>query len=139
MACEKRKANDEVELRRVLDQDGSGKASWIAFSRYKKEMLAIKDQIEIYTRNLKDNSLKSGFSKCDEAFLLYLHALICSKLEMKDNAISLLVDSINCDCFIWSAWYELVTLIEDKEKIANLDLPSVSKSWMRYFFEAKVS
>ncbi|CAH8672364.1 unnamed protein product [Schistosoma bovis] len=138
MACEKRRANDSVESRLVLKQDEETKSSCISMAKCNKELLSIKCEIEPYTNNINLSDETRTVNKIGDSFLLYVHSLICLRLGIKETAASLLVQAINLNFYLWPAWYELVDLIENKEKMNCLNLPTDDECWMRYFFEAKV-
>uniref|UniRef100_A0A094ZUX2 Cell division cycle protein 23-like protein n=1 Tax=Schistosoma haematobium TaxID=6185 RepID=A0A094ZUX2_SCHHA len=138
MACEKRRANDSVESRLVLKQDEETKSSCISMAKCNKELLSIKCEIEPYTSNINLSNEIRTVNKIGDSFLLYVHSLICLRLGIKETAASLLVQAINLNFYLWPAWYELVDLIENKEKMNCLNLPTDDECWMRYFFEAKV-
>ncbi|CAI2734998.1 unnamed protein product [Schistosoma spindalis] len=138
MACEKRRANDSVESRLVLKQDEETKSSCISMAKCNKELLSIKCEIEPYTNNINLSNEMRTVNKIGDSFLLYVHSLICLRLGIKETAASLLVQAINLNFYLWPAWYELVDLIENKEKMNCLNLPTDDECWMRYFFEAKV-
>nr|CAH8872948.1 unnamed protein product [Trichobilharzia regenti] len=137
MACEKRRANDAVESRLTLKPNEEAKSSFLSTARCNKELSSLKCEIEPYTSkmNYKDENKTHGIGN---SFLLYANALICLRLGMKETTISLLVQAINFYPFLWPAWYELVDLIENKEEMNSLNLPTDDECWMRYFFEAKV-
>ncbi|CAH8645846.1 unnamed protein product [Heterobilharzia americana] len=137
MACEKRRANDGVESRFVLKQDDEAKSSFMSVARCNKELLSLKCEIEPYTNEVNyKNERKTDTT--GNSFLLYVHALVCLRLGMKETAVTLLVQAINFNPYLWPAWFELVDLIDNKEKMNGLNLPSGDECWMRYFFEAKV-
>ncbi|KAH8868113.1 Cell division cycle protein 23 like [Schistosoma japonicum] len=139
MACEKRRVNDSVESRLVLKQDEEAKSSTMCLVRCNKELLSIKCEIEPYTNKISlSNEKRTKNNKIGDSFLLYVHALICLRLGIKETAATLLVQAIDLNFYLWPAWYELVDLIENKEKMNSLNLPTNDECWMRYFFEAKV-
>ncbi|CAH8511329.1 unnamed protein product [Dicrocoelium dendriticum] len=137
MACEKRRANDEVELRRICEQDGNGKPAQAARAKCARELSALRCEIETIVNPENLNSPDPNFLKAVDPFVIYLFALIYRRLTMEATAVALLVRAININPCMWPAWYELSQLIKDREHLNGLKLPSQS-AWMYYFFEAKV-
>lgn len=88
----------------------------------------LKDLAELFA------TLKSlhGQRKLD-AYTLYLYGVVLKKLELKDMATAVFVESVHASPTLWSSWAELVTLIKQKEKLIALNLPN---HWMKSFFLA---
>lgn len=144
MACERRKANDEVELRRVFEPDGSAKPSQVAITRARKELASLRREIETYIKldALDEKRTSQPSSNRDESeydpFVLYVCALVYCRLGMDPVAVKLLVLALRLNPCLWPAWFELSQLIKDREQLSTIKTPSGSKAWMSYFFEAKV-
>ncbi|VDP95130.1 unnamed protein product [Echinostoma caproni] len=145
MACERRKANDEVELRRVFEPDGSAKPSQVAVTRARKELSALRREIETYVKVNAVEEKRSEQQKSSntdvthyDPFVLYVCALVYCRLGMEPIAIKLLVMAIRLNTCLWPAWFELSQLIKDREQMTALKIPSGPDIWMNYFFEAKV-
>lgn len=68
-----------------------------------------------------------------DAYTLYLYGVVLKKLELKDLAITVLVESVHAAPTLWSSWLELSPLITHKEQLAGLNLPN---HWMKSFFLA---
>ncbi|KAF5394178.1 hypothetical protein PHET_12090 [Paragonimus heterotremus] len=138
MACEKRRANDEVELRHVFEKDGSTKPSQVARAHCVKELSALRSEVESRMSTAKHDLEKADGVGETDPFVLYVFGLIYHKLSMESTAISMFVRAINAYPCLWPAWYELSQLVKDKEHLNSLRLPSTSHAWMRHFFEVKV-
>ncbi|KAF8569182.1 hypothetical protein P879_00713 [Paragonimus westermani] len=138
MACEKRRANDEVELRRVFEKDGSTKPSQVARAHCLKELSALRSEVESRMGTTRQDLEKADGVGETDPFVLYVFGLIYHKLAMKSTAVSMFVRAINAYPCLWPAWYELSQLVKDKEHLNCLRLPSTSQAWMRHFFEVKV-
>ncbi|CAL8073129.1 unnamed protein product [Calicophoron daubneyi] len=138
MACEKRRANDEVELRRVFEQDGSVKPSQVAMNRCTKELSALRREIEVHINPAKLDSDASNYLKHMDPFVLYVYGLVYRRVGIIPIAIKLFNQAITTNPCLWPAWYELSQLVKDKEQLNSLKLPASNEAWMHYFFEAKV-
>lgn len=68
-----------------------------------------------------------------DAYCLYLYGAVLKKLDLKDLAIPVLVESINGAPMLWSSWIELAPLITHKEQLMGLSLPN---HWMKSIFIA---
>lgn len=136
MACEKRRANDEVELRRICEQDGNGKSAQAARAKCARELSALRREIETIVNPERSDSSDPAFLKTTDPFIIYLFALIYHRLMMDATAVALLVRAVNISPCLWPAWYELSQLIKDKEHLNKLKLPSQG-AWMYHFFQAK--
>lgn len=139
MACEKRRSNDEVELRRVFERDGTGKSAHTAVARCNKEMSALRGELEARTRPQASKSNLPKSAQELDPFMLYINALVYIRLGMEDFAVNLLVRAIIQYSAFWAAWFELTKLVKHKEHLHSLKLPSCEEAWMRYFFEVEVS
>ncbi|TGZ71219.1 hypothetical protein CRM22_002761 [Opisthorchis felineus] len=139
MACEKRRANDEVELRRVFEQDGNAKPSQVARARCANELSALRSEIENRVNPSKLDGTQSDALQENDPFILYAFGLVYRRLDMESAAVALFVRAILANPCLWPAWFELAQLVRDKEHLGSLKLPAASSEvWMRYFFEAKI-
>lgn len=78
------------------------------------------------------NILKAKYSQRSmDAYLLYLYGVVLKKLDLNDMAITVLLESVHAEPVLWSSWVELVPLISDRDKLANLNLPD---HWMKHIF-----
>lgn len=76
--------------------------------------------------------LKAKYSQRSmDAYLLYLYGVVLKKLDLNDLAITVLLESVHAEPVLWSSWVELVPLISDRDKLANLNLPD---HWMKQIF-----
>lgn len=76
--------------------------------------------------------LKGKYSQRSmDAYLLYLYGVVLKKLDLNDLAITVLLESVTAEPVLWSSWLELVPLISDRDKLANLNLPD---HWMKHIF-----
>lgn len=76
--------------------------------------------------------LKAKYSQRSmDAYLLYLYGVVLKKLDLNDLAITVLLESVHAEPALWSSWVELVPLISDREKLANLNLPD---HWIKHIF-----
>lgn len=79
--------------------------------------------------------LKAKYSQESmDAYLLYLYGVVLKKLDLNDLAITVLLESVRAEPVLWSSWVELVPLISDREKLANL--PNLPNHWMKHIFIA---
>lgn len=79
------------------------------------------DLMKLYTDGLMD----------DDSFILYVYAIVLLKLDLNDEAVKLLCQSLRVEPTNWAAWHQLAVVIDDKSVIETLDVPS---HWMRRFF-----
>lgn len=68
-----------------------------------------------------------------DAYCLYLYGVVLKKLDLKDMAIPVLVESVNAAPTLWASWIELAPLIMSKEELMSLALPN---HWMKSIFIA---
>lgn len=68
-----------------------------------------------------------------DGYCLYLYGVVLKKLDLKEMAIPVLVESVRAAPTLWSSWIELAPLITHKEQFASLNLPN---HWMKSFFLA---
>lgn len=68
-----------------------------------------------------------------DGFSLYLYGIILKKLDLLNVAIDIFIKSVKAEPILWSAWYELGKVIQDKGSVLAAYLPD---SWIKYFFLA---
>lgn len=68
-----------------------------------------------------------------DGYCLYLYGVVLKKLDLKDMAIPVLVESVHAAPTLWSSWVELAPLITHKEQLMGLNLPN---HWVKSFFLA---
>lgn len=68
-----------------------------------------------------------------DAYHLYLYGVLLKKLDLKELAIPILVESVTTAPMLWCSWLELAPLISKKEQLVSLNLPN---HWMKSFFVA---
>jgi len=73
---------------------------------------------------LRDSIERSMDSKPPDGWLLYVYGLVLRKFELQKMAVEILVKSVNLQPNNWSAWYMLDALLENKEQLHELSLPS---------------
>ena len=71
-----------------------------------------------------------------DGFMLYLLALVQRGLNMKEEAIACLSESVAAYPCNWSAWQELSSLCADTDTVQRLTLP---EHWTRTLFTAQLS
>ncbi|KAI8620573.1 hypothetical protein BC830DRAFT_1098425 [Chytriomyces sp. MP71] len=62
-----------------------------------------------------------------DGFLLYLHALVCKRVKLRDRAYASLIDALNAEPFLYAAWEELATHIHSIPQL-NAALASLHAS-----------
>ena len=67
----------------------------------------------------------------DDSFVLYVYAIVLLKLDLNDEAVKVLCQSLKCEPTNWASWHQLAVVIDDKSLIETLDLPV---HWMKRFF-----
>ncbi|XP_031618954.1 cell division cycle protein 23 homolog [Contarinia nasturtii] len=68
-----------------------------------------------------------------DAFCLYLYGVVLKKLDLKELAVTVLVESINAMPTLWCSYMELVPLLADKDEIYSVNIPN---HWMKAIFLA---
>lgn len=77
-------------------------------------------------------SLRSLHAKQQlDGYCLYLYGVVLRKLDLKELAAKVLVESIKQVPMLWCSYVELVALLSDKDEIFSLDIPS---HWMKMFY-----
>lgn len=67
----------------------------------------------------------------DDGFILYAYAIVLLRLDLVDEAVTALCKSIRQEPSNWAAWNQLALLIDDKDMIESLELPT---HWFKRFF-----
>lgn len=68
-----------------------------------------------------------------DGYCLYLYGIVLKKLDLKEMAVTVLVEAINAAPMLWSAYVELTPLLTNKEHLQSLNLPN---HWMKSIFTA---
>lgn len=80
--------------------------------------------------------LKTLYSQRNmDGYSLYLLGVVLKKVDLKELAMKILLESINLVPTLWSSWFELASLITDQSKLMVLNLPN---HWMKHFFTARL-
>lgn len=112
-------------------------------SKEKKRLDNMTDNTTLYSSNqYKDLSellsiLKTEHSKRTlDGYLLYLYGIILRKMDLNQLAITVFLESIHKEPTMWGSWFELSSLITDKDKLQSLKLPD---HWIMYFFVGQIN
>lgn len=73
---------------------------------------------------LRDSLERSMRDRQSDGWLLYVYALVLYKFKLHKVAIQVLESAINSQPNNWSAWYMLSVLIDSKEQLNMLTLPT---------------
>lgn len=68
-----------------------------------------------------------------DGYCLYLYGIVLKKLDLKEMAVTVLVEAINAAPMLWGAYVELTPLLMNKEHLQSLNLPN---HWMKSLFIA---
>lgn len=68
-----------------------------------------------------------------DGYCLYLYGIVLKKLDLKEMAVTVLVEAINAAPMLWGAYVELTPLLSNKEHLQSLNLPN---HWMKTIFIA---
>lgn len=68
-----------------------------------------------------------------DGYCLYLYGIVLKKLDLKEMAVTILVEAINAAPLLWGAYVELTPLLTNKEHLQSLNLPN---HWMKSIFTA---
>lgn len=68
-----------------------------------------------------------------DGYGLYLYGIVLKKLDLKEMAVTVLVEAINAAPMLWAAYIELTPLLTNKEHLQSLNLPD---HWMKLIFTA---
>lgn len=68
-----------------------------------------------------------------DGYCLYLYGIVLKKLDLKEMAVTVLVEAINAAPMLWGAYVELTPLLTNKEHLQSLNLPN---HWMKSIFFA---
>lgn len=79
-------------------------------------------------------TLRNLYSKRKlDGYALYLYGIVLKKLDLKDLAVSVLIESINAVPTLWCSYLELIPLLSDKDEIYSANIPN---HWMKSIFLA---
>ena len=114
-------------LRGKIEEDNLAEPSPELDSNEKSESMYLIDlqEIESFLQNQILNL--SGINK-------YIFALIKIQLNKKQDAMSLLIESLNEIPLLWSAWLELAKLILESEDQPFKHLNKINDNWCKNFF-----
>lgn len=68
-----------------------------------------------------------------DAYGLYLYGVVLKKLDLKDTAVPIFLESVHAAPTLWSAWLELAPLITNREQLMSMNLPN---HWIKPIFLA---
>lgn len=71
-----------------------------------------------------------------DGFCLFLLGVILKKLDLREEALEVMLEAVKKEPLHWGSWLELSSLCTDKEMLQSLTLPS---HWMAQFFQAHVA
>lgn len=109
-------------------------------SKEKKRLDNMTDKANLtesgHTRDLSDLmvTLRNLYSKRKlDGYCLYLYGIVLKKLDLKDLAATVLIESINAVPTLWCSYLELIPLLTDKDEIYSVNIPN---HWMKTIFLA---
>lgn len=68
-----------------------------------------------------------------DGYCLYLYGVVLKKLDLKEMAVNIFVESINAVPTLWCSYLELIPLLSDKDEIYSVNIPN---QWMKAIFLA---
>ncbi|XP_025202196.1 cell division cycle protein 23 homolog [Melanaphis sacchari] len=89
--------------------------------------------------NMSAGDYKEARIKREDPYLLWLTAVMLKRIDRSDEAIDLLVRSLQIQPCFWGAWIELATLVKDLHMLDALNLrlnESKENHWMHLLFIA---
>lgn len=109
-------------------------------SKEKKRLDNMTDKANLtesgHFRDLSDLmvTLRNLYSKRKlDGYCLYLYGVVLKKLDLKELAVSVLIESINAVPTLWCSYLELIPLLSDKDEIYSANIPN---HWMKAIFLA---
>lgn len=79
-------------------------------------------------------TLRNLYSKRKlDGYCLYLYGVILKKLDLKELAVSVFIESINAVPTLWCSYLELIPLVSDKDEIYSINIPN---HWMKTIYLA---
>ena len=60
----------------------------------------------------------------EDSYILYVYAIVLLKVDLEEDAISILLRSIKADTSNWASWNQLALVVEDRDSSESLELPS---------------
>lgn len=79
-------------------------------------------------------TLRNLYSKRKlDGYCLYLYGVVLKKLDLKELAVTILIESINATPTLWCSYLELIPLLSDKDEIYSANIPN---HWMKSIFMA---
>lgn len=79
-------------------------------------------------------TLRNLYSKRKlDGYCLYLYGVVLKKLDLKELAVTVFVESINATPTLWCSYLELIPLLSDKDEIYSANIPN---HWMKAIFLA---
>lgn len=70
-------------------------------------------------------------AKSLDGYGLFLYGVVLRKLNLHSQAIEILEEAVNLVPWLWGAWLELSSLLQDRETLEGLNLP---RHWILNFF-----
>lgn len=109
-------------------------------SKEKKRLDNMTDKANLtesgHCRDLSDLMviLRNLYSKRKlDGYCLYLYGIVLKKLDLKELAATVLIESINAVPTLWCSYLELIPLLSDKDEIHSVNIPN---HWMKGIFLA---
>lgn len=68
-----------------------------------------------------------------DAYSLYLYGVVLKKLDLKEMAVPIFLESVHAAPTLWSAWLEMAPLITNREQLMSMNLPN---HWIKQIFIA---
>ncbi|XP_014247911.1 cell division cycle protein 23 homolog [Cimex lectularius] len=68
-----------------------------------------------------------------DSYCMYLYGVVLKRLDLLDDARTVLAEAVNLEPLHWGAWMELAMLTTDRTKLRSLVLPT---HWIKHFFLA---
>lgn len=109
-------------------------------SKEKKRLDNMTDKANLtesgHFRDLSDLmvTLRNLYSKRKlDGYCLYLYGVVLKKLDLKELAVTVLIESINAVPTLWCSYLELIPLLSDKDEIYSANIPN---HWMKAIFMA---
>ncbi|CAN7993749.1 unnamed protein product [Ixodes pacificus] len=66
-----------------------------------------------------------------DGYCLYLYGVVLKRLQLRRQAMDVLVEAVRAEPLHWGGWLELASLVSDRDSLQGLELPD---HWMKKFF-----
>lgn len=87
----------------------------------------------IQLKNDLDKLFDENEDAKNDAYMLYLYAIVLLKFSMENEALNALLKSIYLDPTCWCSWHQLTQVVKSDYQVITLHLPN---HWIKYFFLA---